>query len=194
MRLKKIKEEYGGKVDIQPRVFMLRPEPDPTAVFNEHRRAGWTRAGSHPDSGEFNLWTRGETFPACSLPSAEAGLAARSQGPEAWERFHMGLLRAFFTENRNISDVAVLLDVAGKSGLDVPRFRDELESGTYRQQAYAEYTQAVQQGITGIPSVVVNDKAVLVGAVPIEQYRQVIDSLLKTGELPGRAPGELPIL
>jgi predicted DsbA family dithiol-disulfide isomerase len=194
VRLKKIKQEYGDKVDVQYRVFMLRPEPDPAAVFNEHRRAGWTRAGSHPDSGEFNLWTKGEEFPKCSLPSAEAGLAARAQGPEAWETFHMSLLRAFFTENRNISDKAVLLDVAEKSGLDMARFRDDLESGVNRQQAFAEYMEAVQQGVTGIPSVVVNEKALLVGAVPIEQYRYVIDSLLKTGELPGRAPGELPVL
>ncbi|OGL58607.1 MAG: hypothetical protein A3I72_09680 [Candidatus Tectomicrobia bacterium RIFCSPLOWO2_02_FULL_70_19] len=194
MRLKKIKEEYGEKVDIQYRVFMLRPEPDPGAVFNEHRRAGWTRAGAGPDSGDFRLWEGKEKFPDCSLPSAEAGIAVRNQGPEAWERFHLGMLRAFFTENRNVSDKAVVLDVAEKCGADVPLVRDALESGTYRQQAHAEYTQAVQQGITGIPSVVVNDEAVLVGAVPIEQYRHVIDSILKTGKLPGRAPGELSVL
>ncbi|MBI2132685.1 MAG: DsbA family protein [Candidatus Tectomicrobia bacterium] len=194
MRLKKIKEEYGDKVDIQYRVFMLRPEPDPSAVFNEHRRAGWTRAGAGPDSGDFHPWEGKEKFPDCSLPSAEAGIAVRDQGPEAWERFHMNMLRAFFTENRDVSDKAVILDVAGKSGVDVPIVRDALESGTYRQQAHAEYTQAIQQGITGIPSVVVNEEAVLVGAVPIEQYRYVIDSILKSGELPGRAPGELPVL
>ncbi|MBI3129518.1 MAG: DsbA family protein [Candidatus Tectomicrobia bacterium] len=194
MRLKKIKEEYGDKVDIQYRVFMLRPEPDPSAVFNDYRRAGWTRAGAGPDSGDFHLWESGDPFPNCSLPSAEAGIAVRNQGPEAWERFHLSLLRAFFTENRNISDKAVILDVAEKSGVDADLVRDALESGTYRRQAFDEYTQAVQQGISGIPSVVVNDQAVLVGAVPPEQYRYVIDSILKTGELPGRGSGELPVL
>jgi len=194
VRLKKIKEEYGEKVDIQFRVFMLRPEPDPSAVFNDYRRTNWARAGSHPDSGEFHLWESGETFPNCSMPSAEAGLAARAQGAEVWDRFHMDLLGAFFTEIRNIYDKAVLLDVAGQSGLDVDRFRDDLESGVHRRQAIEEYLEATNRGITGIPSVVVNDQAVLVGAVPTDHYRMVIDSILETGDLPKRAPGELPTL
>ncbi len=194
MRLKKIKEEYGDKVDIQYRVFMLRPEPDPSAVFNDYRRTHWRNAGSQPESGEFNGWETDEEFPNCSLPSAEAGLAARSQGPEAWGRFHENLLKAFFTENRNITQTSVLVDVAEKSGLDVPLFRDELESGLHRREAMEEYLEATQMGITGIPSVVVNEKAVLVGAVPSEQYRSVIDNILETGELPGQKPGELPVI
>ncbi len=173
---------------------MLRPEPDPSAVFNDYRRNHWTNANSQPDSGTFAMWdANGEEFPNCSMPSAEAGLAARLQGQEAWEAFHDALLSAFFTENRNISDKKVVYDVAEKSGLDMDRFRDDLESGGLRQKAVKEHLEATNLGITGIPSVVVNDRAVLVGAVPTEQYRHVIDSILETGELPGRAPGELPV-
>ena len=172
---------------------MLRPEPDPTAVFNDYRRNHWTNANSQPDSGDFTLWESEEEFPNCSMPSAEAGLAARFQGPEEWEKFHDNLLAAFFTENRNISDPGVVSDVAEESGLDMDRYRDALESGGLREKAVKEYMEATNLGITGIPSVVVNDKAVMVGAVPAEQYRYVIDSILETSELPGRPPGELPV-
>ena len=193
MRLKKIKAEYGDKVDVQYRVFMLRPEPDPSAVFNDYRKNHWTNANSQPDSGNFTMWESEEEFPNCSMPSAEAGLAARFQGPEEWERFHDNLLAAFFTENRNISDKKTVGDVAEESGLDMDRYRDALESGGLREKAVKEYMEATNLGITGIPSVVVNDHAVMVGAVPTEQYRYVIDSILKTGELPGRPSGELPV-
>ena len=193
MRLKKIKAEYGDKVDVQYRVFMLRPEPDPSAVFNDYRKNHWTNANSQPDSGDFTMWESEEEFPNCSMPSAEAGLAARFQGPEEWQRFHDNLLAAFFTENRNISDKKTVDDVAEESGLDMDRYRDALESGGLREKAVKEYMEATNLGITGIPSVVVNDHAVMVGAVPAEQYRYVIDSILKTGELPGRPSGELPL-
>ena len=83
--------------------------------------------------------------------------------------------------------------MAEESGLDMDRFRDAIESGGLMEKAVKEYMEATNLGITGIPSVVVNDHAVMVGAVPAEQYRYVIDSILETGELPGRAPGELPI-
>lgn len=194
MRLKKIKAEYGDKVNIQYRVFLLRPVPDPSAVFNDYRRTHWGNAKAQPESGEFRLWESGEKFPDCSMPSAEAGLAARAQEAEAWERFHMNLLTAFFSENRNITDPAVLCEVAEKSDLDVARFRDNLESGVYRRQALEEYHEACSLGITGIPSVVVNDKVVLMGAVPRDHYKVVINSILETGDLPGRAPGDLPVL
>ena len=193
MRLKKIKAEYGDKVDVQYRVFMLRPEPDPSAVFNDYRKNHWTNANSQPDSGDFTMWESEEEFPNCSMPSAEAGLAARFQGPEEWAKFHDNLLGAFFTENRNISDKKTVDDVAEESGLDMDRYRDALESGGLREKAVKEYMEATNLGITGIPSVVVNDEAVMVGAVPAEQYRYVIDSILKTGELPGRPSGELPL-
>ena len=193
MRLKKIKAEYGDKVDVQYRVFMLRPEPDPSAVFNDYRKNHWTNANSQPDSGNFTMWESEEEFPNCSMPSAEAGLAARFQGPEEWAKFHDNLLGAFFTENRNISDKKTVGDVAEESGLDMDRYRDALESGGLREKAVKEYMEATNLGITGIPSVVVNDEAVIVGAVPAEQYRYVIDSILETGELPGRPSGELPL-
>ena len=193
MRLKKIKAEYGDKVDVQYRVFMLRPEPDPSAVFNDYRKNHWTNANSQPDSGDFTMWESEEEFPNCSMPSAEAGLAARFQGPEEWAKFHDNLLAAFFTENRNISDKKTVDDVAEESGLDMDRYRDALESGGLREKAVKEYMEATNLGITGIPSVVVNDHAVMVGAVPAEQYRYVIDSILETGELPGRPSGELPL-
>ncbi len=194
MRLKKIREEYGGRVEIQYRVFMLRPEPDPTAVFNDYRRTHWTNANAQPDSGDFTMWDEGggETFPNCSMPSAEAGLAARFQGDGEWDALHRNLLAAFFTESRDISDRKVIDEVAERSGLDMDRFRDAVASGDLRRRAMREYAGAVSLGITGIPSVVVNDEAVIVGAVPTEQYRCVIDGILETGTLPGRAPGEPP--
>jgi predicted DsbA family dithiol-disulfide isomerase len=56
-----------------------------------------------------------------------------------------------------------------------------------------EYVEAVNRyGISGIPSVVVNEEAVMVGAVPSEHYRHVIDNILETGVLPKKFSGDLP--
>lgn len=182
-----MKAHYGDKVKVEYRAFLLRPEPDPERVFNDYRRQGWTFAGSHPEAGEFRLWESGEEFPQCSLPSAEAGKCAQAQGEEAWDRYHLALLRAHFYENRNVEDPEVLAEVAGRAGLDAARFREDLASGRYREQALQEHWEAVTRyGVTGIPTVVVNDEEVLVGAVPREEYHRVIDSYLETGGPPPR--------
>lgn len=187
-----IKEEYGDKVILEPRVFMLRPEPDPTAVFNDYRRTNWERCNAQPESGDYRMWEGGGDYPICSMPSAQAGLAARAQGPEAWDAFHMNLLAALFTESRDISQLDVLCDVAEKSGLDVALFRDEVASELHKEQAIKEYTEAINKGVTGIPTVVVNDEAMLVGAVERENYRFVINHILENGELPRQAAPGLP--
>jgi predicted DsbA family dithiol-disulfide isomerase len=192
VRLKIIKEEYGDKVILEPRVFMLRPEPDPTVVFNDYRRTGWERCNAQPESGDYRMWEGGGDYPNCSMPSAQAGLAARAQGAEAWDAFHMNLLSAMFTESRDISQLDVQCDVAEKSGLDVPLFRDEVASGLHHDQAIKEYTEAINKGVTGIPSVMVNDEAMLVGAVERENYRFVINQILENGELPRQAAPGLP--
>ena len=189
-----IKEEYGEKVEIEPRVFMLRPEPDPTAVFNDYRRGNWERCNDQPESGEYNMWEGGGDYPICSMPSAQAGLAARAQGPEKWDAFHMNLLAALFTDSRDITTLDVLCDVAEKSGLDVDLFREEVASELHHDNAIKEYTEAINRGITGIPTVVVNGEAMLVGAVPRENYRFVINHILENGELPKQATPGLPQL
>ena len=126
--------------------------------------------------------------------AVEILIAARAQGPEAWDAFHWNLLTAMFTDNRNISEISVLCDVADKSGLDEALFRDELASGIHKQQAMKEYIEATNRGVTGIPSVVVNDEVLLVGAVPRDQYKYVIDHVLEHGEVPRQASPGLPQL
>ena len=187
-----IEEEYGDKVVFEPRVFMLRPEPDPKAVFNDYRRSNWERCNAQPESGDYRMWKNGGDYPICSMPMAQAGLAARAQEPELWDAFHMSLLAALFTHNRDISQMEVLADVAEKSGLDVDLFRDEVASEFHRDQAVREYTDAINRGVTGIPTVVVNDEAMLVAAVPRENYRFVINHVLENGELPKQTSQGLP--
>ncbi|MFQ5896327.1 MAG: DsbA family protein, partial [Nitrospinota bacterium] len=152
-----MKEHYGDRVRVEHRSFLLRPEPDPGRTFNDYRRRHWALAGAQPEAGEFRLWESGEEFPKCSLPSAEAGKCAQAQGEEAWDRYHMALLRAHFWENRNIDEPSVLVEVAERVGLDAERFREDLASGRPREQALREHWEAVARyGITGIPTVVVN--------------------------------------
>jgi len=192
VRLKNIKNDYGEKIEIEPRVFMLRPEPDPTAVFNDYRRSNWERCNAQSESGDYRMWEGGGDYPICSMTPAQAGIAARAQGPELWDAFHMNLLAAMFTESRDISQIEVLCDVAEKSGLDAGLFRDEVASELHKDQAIREYSEATNRGITGIPSVVVNDEAVIVGAVPGENYRHVIDHILEHGDLPRQPASGLP--
>lgn len=177
MRLEKIEAEYEGAVEVVWKSFMLRPSPQPRSI-EQHREytRSWLNPVSQKESGEFNVWATENQPPTHSVPALVAGKAAASFGDEAFHRFHIEVMRAYFAENRTISDLEVLADVAGRSGIPENEFRDRLESEwqKFENEVFAEHTEAVQLGVTGIPSVVVDDALLIPGAVDADVYRRVI--------------------
>ncbi len=185
MRLEQVKEKYGDRIDIQYRSFLLRAEPDPTVVFNDYRRQHWERANGQGDGGAFRPWHSEEPFPNHSLPSSEAAKCAALQGEDAHRRFHFAVLKGAFEDSRNISDPKVLTEIAEEQGLDVPRFKEDLLSGSQKDNVIREYVEGVNHfGVQSIPTVILGRERALVGAVPREQYDQVIDQLLESRDDP----------
>lgn len=113
-----------------------------------------------------------------------AGKAAATFGDEVFHRFHVEVMRAYFAGNRTISDLDVLTEVAATAGIPSDEFRERLESDwqTFEDQVFAEHTEAVSLGVTGIPSVVVDDALLIPGAVDADVYRRVIRDRLALRE------------
>ena len=89
------------------------------------------------------------------------------------------LLAAYFTEGRNPSDHAVLLDIADALGLDATRARAVLESDDYAA-AVREREQFYQaQGIHSVPSVIVNDRHLIQGGQPVEVFVQALQQIAR---------------
>lgn len=122
------------------------------------------------------MWATENKPPTHSVPALVAGKAAATFGDEAFHRFHREVMHAYFAENRTISDIEVLSDVAGKSEIPEDEFRALLDENwqEFENEVFAEHTEAVQLGVTGIPSVVVDDALLIPGAVDADVYRRVI--------------------
>ncbi|MFZ4289156.1 DsbA family oxidoreductase [Variovorax sp. HJSM1_2] len=88
------------------------------------------------------------------------------------------LLRAYFTENRNIGDLDVLAAIADEGGLDghaVRHFLGTLEA----RAAVAEGDQrAREMGINGVPFFIFNHKVALSGAQDPAQLLQAMQQAL----------------
>lgn len=89
----------------------------------------------------------------------------------------MALFTAYFTDQRNLSDDAVLADVAAEIGLD----RDEALAILSDQRFADEVRRAEQfwqqQGISGVPAVVFNRKHLVTGAQGVENYTSILSQL-----------------
>lgn len=178
MRLDEIAEEYGDQVEVVWRSFLLRPQPEDRTVekFAAYTKS-WERPGSLEPKVTFNPWPLDVEPPSHSVPSAVAGKVAGQFGPAAYQQFHHRVMRAYFSENRTISDRSVLLDLAAESGMDRDAFDERWKAGAadLLNEVVTEHTEAINAGITAVPSLVVGEKYLVAGAVEVDDYRQVIE-------------------
>lgn len=178
MRLDEIVAEYGDEVEVNWWTFMLRPEPEERSLekFTSYTKS-WERPGSMEPKTVFNEWSGQNDPPSHSMPSAIAGKVAESFGPDSYQAFHHAALKAYFTENRTISDRDVLLEIAGEAGLDKVEFDARWQSQEQKliSAVVSEHNQAIGVGINSVPSLVVGERYLVPGAVDVETYREVIE-------------------
>lgn len=81
-----------------------------------------------------------------------------------------GLFRAYFTVGQNLSDPAVLLEIATRAGLDRSLVEQFLGSDTGQAEIHAAETEARQLGIQSVPCFIVNGAVGLSGARAPEEF------------------------
>jgi predicted DsbA family dithiol-disulfide isomerase len=99
---------------------------------------------------------------------------AGTLGGDEQLRLKKSLLRSYFTETRNVSDHAVLLDAVARAGLDADAARQVLEQGTYADEVRAREALWQRSGIHAVPSVIVNDTYLIQGGQPPEAFEQAL--------------------
>lgn len=184
MRLEKIAEEFGPSVSIEWKAFLLRPYPEPrTAEEFRKYTEKWQRPAEQPDAGVFNTWSTDEPPPSHSVPPAVAAKAAARQGADAFARYHRALMDHYFRQNHDITSPDRLAAIAGELGLDVPRFLDSMRDPEVGREVVDEHNEAVSMGIGGVPTVIVDGRWKITGAVPTEVYREVVSRRLRGEDL-----------
>jgi predicted DsbA family dithiol-disulfide isomerase len=188
VRLSDIEQQYGPGVEIHWRAFPLVPDHRPGRLSTDKTRDGRQRAADDEPRARFVPLASGTALPVSSLPALTAAKAAECQGAAAFAPFHRGLFAAQFADNLDISRADVLWRLAEQSGLDMARFERDCAGGGPHRAVLADYAEAVAWfGVSALPTVIFNEKVSLVGAVPLERYRLLID-WIQAGEPGGLVP------
>ncbi len=175
MRLEKLAAEFPDACEIQWKSFLLRPHPEPRPLdaFRRYTES-WLRPAADPDSGSFTVWSTDEPPPSHSVPPAAAAKAAARQGREAFDRYHRALMENYFHWNRNITEAENLLRIATECGLDVAAFAAALQDPALMREVVDDHNEAMSIGLSGVPAVIVDGRWKLVGAQPLEVYREIV--------------------
>ncbi|MBI3782347.1 MAG: DsbA family protein [Deltaproteobacteria bacterium] len=176
VRLRHIEKTFGADVEVIWRSFLLRPQPDPRRTlekFREYTRS-WLRPAAEPDSGTFRVWETNAGPPSHSIPPHLVAKAAAAVSAVAFHDMHERLMRAYFADNRDITDWATLREIWTEAGLPAAGFERSADPQLMRV-VLAEHEEAIERGITGVPSVYMEGRdGFVMGAQPIELYERWI--------------------
>ena len=116
------------------------------------------------------------------MPALIASKAAALQGKEEWRRFHLAVMKAFYTESRDISSLMVLEEIGRETGLDMESFTGRMSDPQFKALVYEETRHAQEHyGIRAIPALVVDNRFLVEGAVPLSRYQQVLNEVRSAG-------------
>ena len=100
---------------------------------------------------------------------------ARDEG--RYDSFHENMFHAYFTEGLDIGKTDVIAAVAKKSGLDEKETLSAVRDGRYASRLNETRKEATLIGLTGVPLFIIENKYKIVGAQPIETFRDLLDKI-----------------
>ncbi len=182
MRLRRLEDEWSERVALDWRSFLLRPRPSESRTLEKFKAytESWLRPAADADAAEFRVWQTEAGPPSHSIPPHLVAKAAAALGADAFRRMHESLLRAYFYDNRDITDDATLAAIWAECELPAADF-ERRESPQLLQEVLREHREAQEHGASGVPAVRVEGGAgIIVGAHPYDLYSRWVTRL--TGE------------
>ena len=138
MWLDRVKKVYGDDLDISWKNFSLEQV-------------------NSKEGPEWKVWEQLDPHNARALLASVAGEAAKRQGQEAFDRFHLALLAARHGGGDRVAlnEDEPLVDIAREAGLDAEQFRKDLGDPELVQVVGRDHEAAVEQhGAFGTPTFV----------------------------------------
>ncbi len=196
LKFKKVMTHFAGRVDfrVQWHPFELNPDMPPEgedAAAHVMRKYGITADQSRANSGKLAAlaadlgfaFNRGpdlrmrNSFDAHRVLTWAGALEEPDQAAATGFQtaLKLALFAAHFTDNRDVSDHAVLADIAASVGLDRNRAAAILASGEFGEIVRSEEAYWADQNITDVPAFILGGRMMIPGAQDPDVFIRVIE-------------------
>lgn len=181
-----IRHEYGGRLKAELLLGGLRPgTKDPmTSTQREEILHHWRtvqRATGQPFCFEGAM---PEGFIYDTEPASRGVVAVSSINPKVTFPFFKAVQSAFYVGQLDVTNAAVLMQLAANVRLNAQRFLDVFESDTAKKQTLDHFNKARQWGVHGFPTLVMQNAAgyspLTTGYRSFEELRPQLDEWLET--------------
>lgn len=197
LKFEQVMAHFAGRLDfrVQWHPFELNPDMPPEgedAAEHVMRKYGITAEQSRANTGRLAAvaadlgfaFNRGPEFRMRNSFDAHRLLtwAGALEDPEqvtatgVQTALKLALFRAHFTDNRDVSDHGVLIEIAASVGLDRDRAAAILASGEFGEMVRTEEAYWIDQNITGVPAFILGGRMLVPGAQDPEAFIRVIEN------------------
>lgn len=102
--------------------------------------------------------TMPENFPISTQHAARAHYWLHDQDPALARQVSLALLRAYFVDGRDISQLDTVIDIAAAQGVSTDTLRGVLGSDEAKARLKLECEAAIARGVFGSPFVIIDDE------------------------------------
>ncbi len=95
-------------------------------------------------------------FPLATVTAARAMVWLQAQRSDEATAFMHAVFRAFFAEDRNISEPAVVANVAAQVGIDAAQLASGVQEQSVKDGLKARVDEAIARGVFGAPTIFVD--------------------------------------
>ena len=88
-------------------------------------------------------------------------------------------MKEYWIEGKNIGDLSLLLELAESIGLNREEILDYIETDEPSKILKASMAELENYMINGVPTFVIGDSKIVIGAQPYEYFERVINLVLK---------------
>ena len=100
--------------------------------------------------------------------------ALAKYGPEVQAALKQNIMIAYFTDGKDISSNKVLVECAASAGMDADEANIVLTENLFAQEVASQISDATSNGITAVPTYVINDQWSVPGAQDTEMFERVL--------------------
>lgn len=186
-RMRLLQEEMPEIEIIHRSYGLIEKESDFVTEFGSREQAKneilthWEHANQNDDLHRFNIdGMREESFlfPMSMKPLWACKAARFTGGEEAYWNVFDALQEALFTRSKDIEADEVIFEIAKTAGLDFDAWLKHFLSDEVKTAVQSDFALARKYGIQSVPALIINEAALVSGAVPLEQIKQAIHRTL----------------
>ncbi|KPQ24574.1 MAG: putative dithiol-disulfide isomerase involved in polyketide biosynthesis [Halomonas sp. HL-48] len=151
----------GLDVNVQWRPFELRPDPAPTLKVEDPYLPKVWREAVYPMAEQLGVPIKLPNISPQPRTDKAFEVFAMAEEHGQGHAYSMATLKAFFQQERDIGDPAVLADIAESVGLERQEVLDALAEGRYREQHQAALRHAVEEArIQSVPTLIIDGETI----------------------------------